>query len=138
MKPLVSILIPAYNAENLVAYTLQSAVGQTWPRKEFIVVDDGSTDRTAEVAKRFASKEVKVVSTENQVFPGQSITLIGFAKETTFKSSILTTSWHRTRSNFNWLHCARVTSKRTLLSSPWAHFYFRTRRAQFVPNSLME
>src|SRR5208283_5723968 len=66
MKPLVSILIPAYNAEKLIAYTLQSAIAQTWPRKEIIVVDDGSTDRTAEVARQFASKEVKVVSTENQ------------------------------------------------------------------------
>ena len=46
MKPLVSILIPAYNAENWITYTLQSAVGQTWPHKEIIVVDDGSSDRT--------------------------------------------------------------------------------------------
>ena len=58
MKPLVSILIPAYNAEEWIADTLQSAIAQTWPRKEIIVVDDGSRDRTAEVARRFASKEV--------------------------------------------------------------------------------
>ena len=66
MKPLVSILIPAYNAEEWIADTLQSAIAQTWQRKEIIVVDDGSTDRTAEVARRFASKGVKVVSTTNQ------------------------------------------------------------------------
>ena len=66
MKPLVSILIPAYNAEEWIADTIQSAIAQTWPRKEIIVVDDGSRDRTAEVARRFASKEVAVVSTENQ------------------------------------------------------------------------
>src|SRR5262245_6146422 len=64
-KPLVSILIPAYNAEKLIGYTLQSAVSQTWPRKEVIVIDDGSTDRTAEIARRFASTNVKVVSTLN-------------------------------------------------------------------------
>ena len=58
MKPLVSILIPAYNAEKWIADTIQSAIAQTWPRKEIIVVDDGSTDRTAEVARRFASKGV--------------------------------------------------------------------------------
>ena len=62
MKPLVSILIPAYNAEEWIADTVQSAIAQTWPRKEIIVVDDGSRDRTAEVARRFASKEVTVVS----------------------------------------------------------------------------
>src|SRR5713101_4578915 len=66
MKPLVSILIPAYNSEEWIAHTLQSAIAQTWPRKEIIVVDDGSPDGTAEVVRRFASKEVKVVSTENQ------------------------------------------------------------------------
>ena len=59
MKPLVSILIPAYNAEEWIADTLQSAIAQTWQRKEIIVVDDGSRDRTAEVARRFASKEVR-------------------------------------------------------------------------------
>jgi glycosyltransferase involved in cell wall biosynthesis len=48
MRPLVSIVIPAYNAERTVAEAIQSAIGQTWPRKEIIVVDDGSTDRTAE------------------------------------------------------------------------------------------
>ena len=51
MKPLVSIVMPAYNAEEWIAESLQSAVTQTWQRKEIIVVDDGSTDRTAEVAR---------------------------------------------------------------------------------------
>ena len=66
MKPLVSILIPAFNAEEWIASTLQSAIAQTWPRKEIIVVDDGSTDRTAEVARRFASKSVAVLSKQNE------------------------------------------------------------------------
>src|SRR5207344_2595657 len=64
-----SILIPAYNAENLIAQTLQSAVSQTWEHKEIIVVDDGSKDKTVEVAQRFAAKNVLIVKTENQ---GQS------------------------------------------------------------------
>ncbi len=65
-SPLVSILMPAYNAEEWIAESLQSAVAQTWGRKEIIVVDDGSRDRTAEIARGFASRGVKVVSTENQ------------------------------------------------------------------------
>ena len=56
MKPLVSILIPAYNAEKSIADTLRSAIAQTWPRKEIIVVDDGSRDRTAKVARRFETR----------------------------------------------------------------------------------
>ena len=66
MKPLVSILIPAYNSEEWIAESLHSAIGQTWERKEIIVVDDGSKDRTAEIARSFSAKNVKVVSTENQ------------------------------------------------------------------------
>ena len=46
MEPLVSILIPAFNAERWIADAIQSAIGQTWTRKEIIVVDDGSTDQT--------------------------------------------------------------------------------------------
>ena len=66
MKPLVSILIPAFNAETWVADTIRSALAQTWPRKEIIVIDDGSTDRTLVVARRFASKDVAVVTQKNQ------------------------------------------------------------------------
>src|SRR5215470_11464279 len=66
MKPLISIIIPAFNAEEWVADAIESAVAQTWPRKEIIVVNDGSTDRTGEVARSFASQNVKVVSRENQ------------------------------------------------------------------------
>ena len=64
-SPLVSILVPAYNAERFIAQTLRSAVEQTWPRKEILVVDDGSTDRTCEVARGFAENGVKVVRQEN-------------------------------------------------------------------------
>jgi cellulose synthase/poly-beta-1,6-N-acetylglucosamine synthase-like glycosyltransferase len=42
MKPLVSILIPAYKAEEWVAEAIESAVAQTWERKEIIVVNNGS------------------------------------------------------------------------------------------------
>ncbi|HWF90735.1 MAG TPA: glycosyltransferase [Terriglobales bacterium] len=66
MKSLVSILVPAYNAEHWIADTLRSAVTQSWPHKEIIVVDDGSTDRTLVVARQFESASVRVVSQENQ------------------------------------------------------------------------
>ena len=61
MEPLVSILIPAYNSQRWIADTLKSALEQTWPKKEIIVVDDGSTDRTLHIAKQFASKSIQVV-----------------------------------------------------------------------------
>ena len=66
MRPFVSILIPAYNAERWIADTMESAIAQTWPRKEIIVVDDGSTDGTRAVAQQFESNEVQVVTQPNQ------------------------------------------------------------------------
>jgi glycosyltransferase involved in cell wall biosynthesis len=50
---MVSILIPCYNAERWVAQAVESALAQTWHDKEVIVVDDGSTDGSLEVVKRF-------------------------------------------------------------------------------------
>ena len=61
----VSILITAYNAEQWLAQTLDSAVRQTWPNVEVIVVDDGSTDGTLSVARRYESDSVRVVSQAN-------------------------------------------------------------------------
>jgi len=53
---LVSILIPCYNAERFVGEAIESAVAQTWPDKEVIVVDDGSTDRSLNVIKSFGDR----------------------------------------------------------------------------------
>jgi len=53
---LVSILIPCYNAERWVAQAIESALAQTWPSKEVIVVDDGSTDRSLEVIRTFGDR----------------------------------------------------------------------------------
>ncbi|MCX5706401.1 MAG: glycosyltransferase family A protein [Candidatus Omnitrophica bacterium] len=66
-EPLVSILIPAYDAEKWIAESIQSALIQTWPNKEIIIVDDGSRDRTLEVAKKFESSIVKIISQENRI-----------------------------------------------------------------------
>jgi glycosyltransferase involved in cell wall biosynthesis len=53
MGPLVSILIPCFNAERWIERTVESALAQTWAEKEVIVVDDGSTDRSLEVIRQF-------------------------------------------------------------------------------------
>lgn len=66
LRPLVSVLIPAYNCEKWVGQAIQSATSQTWPHKEIIVVDDGSRDRTLEAARKFESKYVKVISQKNR------------------------------------------------------------------------
>jgi len=138
MKPLVSILIPAYNAEEWIGYTLQSAIAQTWPRKEIIVVDDGSTDRTAELARRFASRQVVVVPKQNE--------------------GLAVTENHAFRlcqgDYIQWLDADDLlmpdkierqlavlrdgASKRILLASTWAPFYYRPHPSRFLRNSLCQ
>ena len=63
----VSVVIPAHNAEETIAKTLQSLLAQTLLNWEAIVVDDGSVDRTVEVIKAVASQDsrIRVVSQSN-------------------------------------------------------------------------
>jgi glycosyltransferase involved in cell wall biosynthesis len=56
-QALVSVVVPAYNAEAFLAESLESAAAQTHRTLEIIIVDDGSTDRTAEVAEAFCARE---------------------------------------------------------------------------------
>ncbi len=60
-KDLISVIIPAFNAERYIAETMASVLGQTYPTIELIVVDDGSTDQTAGRASEFAAKDARVV-----------------------------------------------------------------------------
>jgi len=53
---LVSILIPCFNAERFVGEAIESALKQTWPDKEIIVVDDGSEDGSLDVIKSFGDR----------------------------------------------------------------------------------
>ena len=53
---LVSILIPCFNAERWVAQAIESALAQTWPEKEVIVVDDGSTDDSRRIIRSFGDR----------------------------------------------------------------------------------
>jgi glycosyltransferase involved in cell wall biosynthesis len=52
----ISILIPCFNAERWIGQAIESALGQTWPHKEVIVVDDGSTDGSLAVIRRFEGR----------------------------------------------------------------------------------
>ncbi len=62
--PSLSVIIPAYNEERVIAKTLESILEADYPEKEIIVVDDGSTDRTFEEASRFGGRVV-VLRKEN-------------------------------------------------------------------------
>lgn len=63
VRPRVSVIMAAYNAEEYIGPALESLLAQDWESFEVIVLDDGSTDRTAEIAKSFG--RVQYVWQEN-------------------------------------------------------------------------
>lgn len=138
MKPLVSILIAAYNAQEWIGYTLESAASQTWLNKEIIVVDDGSTDKTADIARKFASRGVTVVSTKNNGFCAALNRAYKLSKGDYIQFLDADDLLAPDKIERQLAALKESDSKRILLSSPWAPFYFRTRNAQFVRNSVWE
>ena len=64
--PLVSVVIPAYNHERYVGAAIESVLEQTYSNFELIVVDDGSTDRTADIIKKYSDKRISYYYQENQ------------------------------------------------------------------------
>ena len=136
MEPLVSILIPAHNAAPVIAETIESALAQTWPRKEIVVVDDGSSDRTRAVAQRFASRGVFVFSQPNQ----------GAAAARNRAFSLCQGEYIQWLDADDLLSPDKVTRQmeervrgcgaRTLLSSGWGYFIHRPRCAEFRPTPL--
>ena len=65
--PLVSILIPLYNAEKYFSETMESLLAQTYKNIEIIIVDDGSTDNSLKIARQYEEqhKHIKVYTQEN-------------------------------------------------------------------------
>lgn len=65
-SPLVSIIIPLYNAEKHITEAIQSVLNQTWQHKEIIIVDDGSTDQSYQIAKSYEAENIIVLKQENK------------------------------------------------------------------------
>jgi glycosyltransferase involved in cell wall biosynthesis len=136
MKPLVSILIPAFNAQNWIADTIKSATSQVWQRKEIIVVDDGSTDETLAVARQFASRELKVVAQSNQ----------GAAAARNHAFSLCQGDYVQWLDADDLLAPDKISrqmsvvegiqDRRLLLSCAWGRFIYRVRRAKFTSTKL--
>jgi glycosyltransferase involved in cell wall biosynthesis len=138
VPPLVSILIPAYNSEKWIQQAIESALAQTWETKEIIVVDDGSTDQTLRIAKRFESESVIITSQKN-----------GGAASARNKAFTLS------KGDFiQWLDADDLLSPEKisaqmkialcegtdlkLYSGPYGLFFYRANRARFIPNSLWQ
>src|SRR4030067_1357517 len=138
MKKLVSILIPAYNAEKWIEETIYSALNQTWKNKEIIIVDDGSQDQTYSIAKKYESKILKVVTQENK----------GVCAARNYALSLSQGDY------IQWLDADDILAKDkvskqleyihgyddpdVLMSSEFGTFYYSIKRAKFRPHHLWQ
>ena len=69
MKDKISIIIPAYNVEEYLEKCLESIISQNFDKVEIIIVDDGSTDKSLQIAKEYQKKypeKTRVISQENK------------------------------------------------------------------------
>lgn len=70
LKPLVSVIIPVYNAEKFIDEAIESVLNQTYTNFELILIEDASTDRTTEKLKKYKDKRIHIY--ENEVNRGIS------------------------------------------------------------------
>lgn len=136
MCDLVSILIPAYNAERCLPATIRSALAQTWPHIEVIVVDDGSRDGTLAVASAFQSASVKVLSQPNMGAAAARNKALQLAQGRYIQwldaDDLLSPDKVRKQMQI----AEQRSDPRVLLSSPWAYFMYRANVAKFAPTPL--
>jgi glycosyltransferase involved in cell wall biosynthesis len=138
MPELVSILIPAYNADKWIADTINSALSQTWAKKEIIIVDDGSTDDTLSVAKTFESKIVKVIAQKNTGACGARNKALSLAQGSYIQWLDADDLLHPEKIASQLREAEDGLTARVLLTCKWGMFFYCTHRASMKPDSLWQ
>jgi glycosyltransferase involved in cell wall biosynthesis len=136
MNPLVSILIPAYNAQEWISDTLRSALAQTWRRREIIVVDDGSRDQTAALVRQFESSEVRLVTQENRGAAAARNTAFSLSRGDYIQWLDADDLLAADKIALQMAALGEDRDTRTVLSCSWGHFLCRWRCARFSDTPL--
>ena len=135
-KPLVSILIPAFNAGEWIADSVRSAIAQTWENTEIIVVDDGSTDQTLAIARKFEADGVRVVTQKNQGAAAARNKAFSLSRGEYIQWLDADDCLAPDKISRQLEVLAECPSSRTLLSGPFGRFMYRRYRATFTPTTL--
>jgi len=137
MPPLVSIIIPCHNAEPWLAETLTSALEQTWPNKEIVFIDDGSSDRSLAIARSFATRGVRVAAQSN----------LGASAARNHGLRLATGEFVQFLDADDLLAPDKIAAQMkalagsapdTLASGSWARFSSDTKQAQFIPQAVAQ
>ena len=66
MNDLITIIINVYNGEKYIKKCIDSVINQTYKNIEILIINDGSTDNTLNIIKKYKDKRIRVISTENK------------------------------------------------------------------------
>jgi glycosyltransferase involved in cell wall biosynthesis len=131
-------LIPAYNSEKWVGQAIHSALTQTWPKKEVVVVDDGSRDHTLSVARTCESKLCRVLSQENRGASAARNHALSYAQGDFIQWLDADDLLAPDKIEQQLKRGELDSSTRILLSSAFCRFFHRTEKAKFLSNSLCQ
>ncbi|MEB3359228.1 MAG: glycosyltransferase family A protein [Synechococcales bacterium] len=134
MPPLVSVLIPCHNAAPWLAETLESALAQTWPHLEIILVDDGSTDASVAVARQFNHPQINLIAQQNQGAAAARNRALEAAQGEVIQyldaDDVLAPD--KIAQQMQWLQ----DQPDCLISGAWARFHRHIQEARFTPEPL--
>ena len=135
-QPLVSVIIPLYNAAPYVAQTLESVLNQSWTRLEVFVVNDGSKDEGPDIARRFESRQLKVIDQANAGASAARNTGLRLAQGdyVQFLDADDLLSPNKIEAQLELLK----DNKNGISSCPWGRFSDDPNQAVFKPESLWE
>jgi glycosyltransferase involved in cell wall biosynthesis len=136
MSELVSVLIPAYNAEKWLRITVCSVLAQTYRNVEVIIVDDGSTDDTLAAARAFEGRFVKVVTQPNMGAAAARMRALQLAQGAYVQWLDADDLLHPTKIAAQMSVVVEADDRHLLLSCPFGKFYYRPQKASFRPSSL--
>jgi glycosyltransferase involved in cell wall biosynthesis len=130
----VSVIIPCHNAEPWLAPAIESVLAQTWPDREVIVIDDGSTDGSLALARRFESRGVRVIGQPNR---GAAAARNAGLREASGRFIQFLDADDLLAPGKIEAQMKRLedTGDRTLASGAWARFHLDPAEADFTPQA---
>ena len=138
ISKLVSILIPVYNAERWIGETIESALAQTWSKKEIIIVDDGSSDETYSVANRYSSKILKIVTQKNSGASSARNKAFSLCQGDYIQWLDADDMLAHDKIETQLKYCEADGKDKVLCSSAFGKFFYHHQRARYSPNSLWQ